>query len=185
MRSSMATTRGSRGGHVVFLRAANVGGKNVFRPAQLAASLSHLDVVNVGAAGTFVVRGKASAATIRRDIVTRLPFDPEIAIRPASEVLDFVHSDPFRGVQFSKQLLGWVAVLTGKPKARPSLPILTPDSDVWSVRFDRLDGSYAMGLWHWRPKFVFASVVVERVVGVSATTRWWETFERVAKILER
>jgi uncharacterized protein (DUF1697 family) len=178
-------TRGSGGGHVVFLRAANVGGKNVFRPAQLAASLPHLDIVNVGAAGTFVVRGKASATTIRREIVSRLPFEPAIAIRPASEVLAFVHSEPFRGVTFSKQLRGWVAVLTGKPKAQPSLPIRTPDGDLWSVRFDRLDGSYAMGLWHWRPKFQFASVIVEDAVGVSATTRWWETFERIAKILDR
>jgi uncharacterized protein (DUF1697 family) len=172
-------------GHVVFLRAANVGGKNVFRPAQLAASLSHLDVVNVGAAGTFVVRRPASIATIRREIVSRVPFDPDIAIRPAGEVLDFVRSEPFRGVTFSKQLRGWVAVLTGTPKAVPSLPVIAPTGNLWSVRFDRLDGAYALGLWHWRPKFKFASVVVEDAVGVSATTRWWETFERIAKILER
>ncbi len=171
--------------HVVFLRAANVGGKNVFRPAQLAASLTHLDVVNVGAAGTFVVRRRASAAAIRREILSRLPFEPEIAVRPASEILVLVRSDPFRGVTFSKQLRGWVAVLAGKPKTQPVLPIVTPAANLWSVRFDRLDGAFAMGLWQWRPKFVFASVVVEAAVGVPATTRWWETFERVAKVIER
>jgi uncharacterized protein (DUF1697 family) len=72
---------------VVFLRAANVGGKNVFRPAQLARALDHLDVVNVGAAGTFVVRGKASAARIRREIVALLPFEPSLAVVPAGEVV--------------------------------------------------------------------------------------------------
>ena len=68
-------------GHVVFLRAANVGGRNVFKPAQLARDLAHLDVVNVGAAGTFVVRGKASAAAVRREILERLPFEPTMARR--------------------------------------------------------------------------------------------------------
>ena len=71
--------------HVVFLRAANVGGKNVFRPAQLAASLKHLDVVNIGAAGTFVVRGKASASAIRREILAKVPFELEIVVCPRSK----------------------------------------------------------------------------------------------------
>lgn len=171
-------------GHVVFVRAANVGGKNVFRPAELAASLDHLDVVNVGAAGTFVVRGKASAAAIRREFLSCLPFESSIAVRPAREIIELVRSDPFRGVKFTKQLRGWIAVLTGKPKAAPTLPIVTPDANLWSVRFDRLDGAYAIGLWQWRPKFVFAAVVVEKAVGVPATMRYWETYERVAKVLE-
>ena len=101
--------------HVVFLRAANVGGKNVFRPAQLAASLAHLEIVNVGAAGTFVVRAGASAAAIRREILARLPFEPAIAVRPGSEVVALVRSDPFRGVALSKDLRGWAAVLCGAP----------------------------------------------------------------------
>jgi len=41
---------------VVFLRGVNVGGHRTFRPSLLANELSDFDVVNVGAAGTFVVR---------------------------------------------------------------------------------------------------------------------------------
>ena len=41
---------------VVFLRGVNVGGHKTFRPAALARELAALDLVNVGAAGTFVVR---------------------------------------------------------------------------------------------------------------------------------
>src|SRR5262249_60541620 len=80
---------------VVFLRGSNVGGKNVFRPAQLVAGLAHLDVVNVGAAGTFVVRGRCTAAAGKDEILTRLPFAPEIAIRPASEGRALAASRPF------------------------------------------------------------------------------------------
>lgn len=171
--------------HVVFLRAANVGGKNVFHPAQLAAALAHLDVVNVGAAGTFVVRARATPAAIRREILAHLPFEPEMAVRPADEVVALVRSDPFAGTEFSKNLRGWVAVLDGRPKAKPRLPLAKPAGKAWSVRFDRLDGVFALGLWR-RPTggFVFPSQVVEDALGARATTRWWETFERVARLLE-
>ena len=172
--------------HVVFLRAANVGGKNVFRPAQLAAALAHLEVVNVGAAGTFVVHAKASAAAIRREILSRLPFEPALAVRPASEVTALVESEPFRGEPLSKDLRGWVAVLTSAPKSKPALPLTKPAGKPWCVRFDRVEGVYALGLSHRRPGVsVFPNQVVEAVLGVPATTRWWETFEKVAAIAGR
>jgi uncharacterized protein (DUF1697 family) len=170
--------------HVVFLRAANVGGKNVFRPARLAAELAHLDVVNVGAAGTFVVRGRSSAAAIRREILERLPFALAIAVRPAREILALVRSQPFAGVEFSRDLRGWVAVLAARPRALPELPLADPAGRAWSVRFERLEGAFALGLWRRRPGgFRFPNQIVEGALGVPATTRWWETLERVASLL--
>ena len=171
--------------HVVFLRAANVGGKNVFRPAQLAASLAHLDAVNVGAAGTFVIRGKTSSASIRRELVQRLPFACPIAIRPAKEILELVRADPFAGVRLSRDLRGWVAVLCAKPTSRPTLPLIFPKGKPWSVRLDRVEGAFAVGLFQRQPSgFVFPSNSVETAFGVPATTRWWETFGRIAAVLE-
>jgi uncharacterized protein (DUF1697 family) len=171
--------------HVVFLRAANVGGKNVFRPAQLATALAHLDVVNVGAAGTFVVRGNASAAAIRREILARLRFEPGIAVRPAREIVALVRSRPFEGVAFSKDVRGWAAALCGRPGAKPSLPIAKPDGKAWSVRIDRVEGGFALGLLHRRAGgSLYPNQVVEKTLEAPATTRWWETIVRVAEILE-
>jgi uncharacterized protein (DUF1697 family) len=171
--------------HVVFLRAGNVGGKNVFRPAQVALALAHLDVVNVGAAGTFLVRATASASSIRREILAQLKFEPELAVLPAGEVVEIVQKKPFSGVAFSKDQRGWAAVLCGKPSHRPDLPLTTPAGRSWSIRFDRVDGAFALGIWHRRPGgFVFPNQVVEKALGIKATTRWWETIERVAKLIE-
>ncbi len=172
--------------HVVFLRAANVGGKNVFRPAQLPAALPDLGLVNVGAAGTFVVRSHASAAAIRSRLEAKLPFETRMAVATAADVLALVRSQPFRRVSFSKEQRGWVAALASRPKSRPKLPIAKPADKGWCVRFDRLDGAFALGLWHRRPGgFVFPNQIVEAALGVAATTRWWETLERVAQILRR
>lgn len=171
--------------HVVFIRAANVGGRNVFRPAQLVAALARLDVVNVGAAGTFLVRGKSTPAAIRKEILSRLAFEPEIAIRPASEIRALIGSSPFAHATFSKDLRGWAAVLTGKPKARPELPILVPPGKAWSLRVERIEGAFVLGLWHRRPSgFVFPNQMVEKAFGSPATTRWWETLERIGRLID-
>ena len=171
--------------HVVFVRAMNVGGKNVFRPAQLATTLSHLDIVNVGAAGTFLVRARSTPAKLRKEILAELPFEPAVAVATADAVLELVRSQPFRNVRFSRDLRGWVAALPAVPRRPPTLPIATPSGRNWSVRFDRVVGPFALGVWRRRPGgFVFPSHVVEKAIGLPATTRWWETLERVAKLIE-
>ena len=172
--------------HVVFLRAANVGGKNVFRPAQLASALSHLDVVNVGAAGTFLVRGRASAAAIRREILAQLPFELDLAVVPARDIAALARRKPFGRVTFSKDLRGWAAVLCRRPKTRPTLPLEAPAGKPWSVRFERIEGSFALGLFQRQPRgFLFPNQVVEKALGVPATTRWWETIQRLAQLIEK
>jgi hypothetical protein len=44
----------------MLLRGVNVGGHRTFRPARLAEQLGHLGAINVGAAGTFVIRAPVS-----------------------------------------------------------------------------------------------------------------------------
>jgi uncharacterized protein (DUF1697 family) len=57
---------------VVLLRGVNVGGHKTFRPKRLAERLRDLDVVNIGAAGTFVVRrrGRFILGMYRRHMKT-------------------------------------------------------------------------------------------------------------------
>ena len=50
---------------VVLLRGINVGGHRTFRPTALAEQLKHLGAVNIGAAGTFVIRRPVHAWQLR------------------------------------------------------------------------------------------------------------------------
>ena len=168
--------------HIVFLRGVNVGGNKVFRPAQLARALKHLDVVNIGAAGTFVVRARSKSSDIEREIAKRLPFYCEIIVRPAHEVRTLVDAKPFDGVAFRRDLRGWVGVMAKKPAASLELPYLVPKGAEWALRVDRIDGRYAFGMW--RPtRFVIPSNELEKVLGVRATVRWWETYERICRAM--
>src|SRR5271163_1460308 len=65
---------------VVFLRGVNVGGHRTFRPSILAKELSHYDVVNVGAAGTFVVRKPGLRAKFHAELLRKLPFEAEVVL---------------------------------------------------------------------------------------------------------
>lgn len=71
---------------VVFLRGLNVGGHRSFRPSTLAKDLQHLDIVNIGAMGTFVVRQSVNRAMLRDEIASRLPFNVEIMICEGREI---------------------------------------------------------------------------------------------------
>ena len=53
----------------------------------LAARLKHLDVVNIGAAGTFVVRRPGSRARLRAELTRRLPFDAHVMICEGREIV--------------------------------------------------------------------------------------------------
>jgi hypothetical protein len=71
---------------VVLLRGVNVGGHRTYRPTTLAEQLKHLDAVNIGAAGTFVIRRPGTPAQLRAEFARRLPFDAEIMICPGREI---------------------------------------------------------------------------------------------------
>ena len=80
---------------VVFFRAVNVGGHQSFQPGKLARELADFDVVNIGAAGTLVVRQNVSQAKLRDEILRRLPFKPELMICPAHDVLALARGNWF------------------------------------------------------------------------------------------
>ena len=82
---------------VVFLRAVNVGGYNAFRPSILAKELREYDVVNIGAAGTFVVRKAVSQEKFRRELLNRLAFPTQIMVCEGRALAGFAAEDPFAG----------------------------------------------------------------------------------------
>ncbi|HEX9631059.1 MAG TPA: DUF1697 domain-containing protein, partial [Gemmatimonadales bacterium] len=72
---------------VVLLRGVNVGGHRTFRPTTLAQQLKHLDAVNIGAAGTFVIRRPVTRAHLGAELARRLPFETEIVICQGREIV--------------------------------------------------------------------------------------------------
>ena len=96
---------------VVFFRAVNVGGHQKFQPGKLAKELQQFGVVNIGAAGTFVVRENVSETKLRDEILRRLPFEPELMICPARDVLALARGNWFGDAPDGKNVGRFVSVL--------------------------------------------------------------------------
>ena len=168
---------------VVFFRAVNVGGHQKFQPGKLAKQLAEFGVVNIGAAGTFVVRENVSHATLRDAILRRLPFKPELMICPARDVLVLARGKWFDDAPAGKNLGRFVSVLQKAPRAKLPLPIEHPAGIRWEVRIVAITGRFALSIR--RLGQTYSNAVVEKYFGVSATTRNWNTIEAIREVLEK
>lgn len=170
---------------VVFMRGVNVGGHKTFQPGALAKRLAAFDVVNVGAAGTFVVRKSIGQAALRAELLRRLPFKAKLMICKGSDVLDLASKDSFAGEPSDKDVTRFVSVMAKRPRTLPRLPLIQPAGADWQVRIVGISGVFALSFWRRRPErtLVYPNQVVEKQLGVAATTRNWNTISAICRIL--
>jgi uncharacterized protein (DUF1697 family) len=172
---------------VVFFRAVNVGSHQRFQPSALAKQLADFEVVNIGAAGTFVVRKNVSQATLRAEILRRLVFKPELVICPASDVLALQQSDPFQDAPTeTKDLRHYVTIMTKVPKTLAALPLEKPASKNWEVKLIAVTGRFAISLWQRQTNgILYPNAVTEKHFAIPATTRNWNTIATICKIVNQ
>jgi uncharacterized protein (DUF1697 family) len=170
---------------VVFLRAVNVGGANRCQPALIAKELAKFGVVNIGAVGTFVVREDVTELVLRAAIAKKLPFKCEIMVCPAKEIVDLAKENPLKG-ETGKAIDAHVTILAKRPTQLPKLPIYAPSKDKWEIRILRVVGTAVLSL---RRRIengrLYPNQIVEKLFGIPATTRTWNTIEKITKILRQ
>jgi uncharacterized protein (DUF1697 family) len=169
---------------VVLLRGLNVGGHRAFRPVWLAGQLQHLDAVNIGATGTFVIRRRVSRARLRHEIARRLPFDAEIMICEGREIRELLARDPFAGQPVRPDVVRFVSVLSRRPRSLPRLPLKLPARGPWLLTILARDGRFVVGLYRRQMKVIGYLGALDRIFGVPATTRSWTTINAIAKVLD-
>jgi uncharacterized protein (DUF1697 family) len=170
---------------VVFLRGVNVGKGNRCRPAAIAKQLSKYKVVNIGAVGTFVVRERVSDSTLRAAIAKKLTFKCEIIICPARDVIKLASRDRFARQPSGPDITRFVSVLAKPPALPPplNLPYYLPSPDDWLLKIIAIDDRFVLGLYRRQMKVIGYLGKMEKLFGVAATTRNWNTIQKVAQIL--
>src|ERR1051326_8165567 len=119
---------------IVFLRGINVGGHRRFRPSTLASELSAYDVVNVGAAGTFVVRKPGSRTKFLAALRRKLPFDAAVAVCDGSDLIRLETENPFGAEPSRPDAVRFVSILSKAGRGEASFPIRVPEDGEWFVR---------------------------------------------------
>ena len=170
---------------VVFLRAVNVGGTNRCQPAALARQLAKFGVVNIGAVGTFVVRKDVSESVLRAAIAKKLPFKREIMICPARDIIKLVSKDPFSRQPSGPDITRFVNVLAKRISSPPHLPLSLPSDGDWLLKIIAIENRFVLGLYRRQMKAISYLGKIEKVLGVPATNRNWNTIKKIAEILDK
>ena len=170
---------------VVFLRGVNVGGANRCQPAAIAKQLAKFGVVNIGAVGTFVVRENVSKSVLRNAIAKKLPFKCEIMICPAGDIIKLASKDPFSRQPAGPNITRFVNVLTKRIPSPPPLPLTLPSDDDWLIKIIAIEDRFVLGLYRRQMKAISYLGKIEKLLGVPATNRNWNTIEKIVKILKQ
>jgi uncharacterized protein (DUF1697 family) len=169
---------------VVLLRGVNVGGHRRFRPTTLAAALRHLDAVNIGAAGTLVIRRPVARLRLRAELARIVPFAAEIVICAGRDFAAMASRDPFADRRVPSGAVRFVSVLSRRPRLQPRLPMRFPAGGPWLLRILARDGRFVFGLYRRHMKVIGYLGALDRLFGVPATTRSWSTVTAIARVLQ-
>lgn len=168
---------------VVFLRGVNVGGHKTFRPTILAERLKQFDAVNIGAAGTLVIWRPVTQARLRAELARRLPFDSEIVICRDREILGLMSQSPFAHQTVRPNEVRFVSILARRPRMEPSMPMSFPPTGRWLLKILGRKDRFVFGLYRRHMKVISYLGAVDRLFGVTVTTRNWNTITAIAKVL--
>jgi uncharacterized protein (DUF1697 family) len=168
---------------VVLLRGVNVGGHRTFRPSTLAEQLKHLDAVNIGAAGTFVIRQAVSRTQLRAELARSLPFDAEMTICEGRDIVRLMSQDHFADQPARRDIVRFVSVLSQRPHSAPPLPLAFPPSGKWLLKVLARENRFVFGVYRRHMKAIRYLGKLDQIFGTPATTRNWNTITVIAKVL--
>jgi len=169
---------------IVFLRGVNVGGHRTLRPSTLAKELANYDVVNVGAAGTFVVRKPGSRAKFRAALLRKLPFETKVAFCDSAELLRLARENPFAALPSRPDHVRFVSILTKSVRVLPSIPFALPSDGQWLLRLIASQKRFVFGVYRRHLKTIGYLGQLDKLFGVPATTRNWNTIDTIVRILK-
>ncbi len=155
----------------IFLRAANVGGNNVFRPKQFALDHPALELTNIGHAGTFVSR--RDDAGLLDELLAALPVVVPVARVPQAQVQALIARPPAIGTGTKAE----VTIHLEPPTAHIGSDWSLGDGELrlvadhgWCIVTERVPGGR-----------LNPDKELHKVLGVPGTTRSWGVMEKVAK----
>jgi uncharacterized protein (DUF1697 family) len=139
--------------------------------------------VNVGAAGTFVVRQPVTRAQLRAELTRKLPFDAEIMICSGREIIRLMSRNPFADQPVRPDIVRFVSVLSKRSRSAPSTPMSLPASGEWLLKILAIDNQFVFGVYRRHMKAISYLGTFDRLFGVPVTTRNWNTITAIARVL--
>jgi len=142
-------------------------------------------VVNIGAAGTFVVCKPVGKVRFRSELLRRLPFVADVMMCTGQELVEAVSDNAFDGEPPRSDMVRFVSVLAKAPQIVPSIPTRIPENGKWLLRILAVHDRFLFGVYRREMKAIRYLGAIDKVFGVRATTRNWNTITAILKVLEK
>jgi uncharacterized protein (DUF1697 family) len=105
---------------------------------------------------------------------------------PAHDILNLAaKKDPFARQPSGPDITWFVNVLATCPPSPPSLPLSLPSDDDWLLKIIAIENRFVLGVYRRQMKAISYLGKIEKLLGVPATTRNWNTIQKVVQILNK
>jgi len=145
--------------------------------------MKHLGAVNIGAAGTFVIRQPVTRAQLRAELRSKLSFEVAIMICQGREIVRLLSQNHFADQPMRPDIVRFVSVLSRRPRLAPSMPMNLPSSGTWLLRILAREDQFVIGLYRRHMKAIRYLGTLDRIFGVPVTTRNWNTMTAITRAL--
>lgn len=100
------------------------------------------------------------------------------------EIASLVSRNPFADQPVRPDVVRFVSVLAQQPRGAPPVPLSLPSTGKWLVRILARENRFVLGLYRRQMKVISYLGTLDRLFGVSATTRNWRTIGAIAEVLD-
>jgi uncharacterized protein (DUF1697 family) len=175
--------------YVAFLRAINVGGRNLISMAHLVEIFAAAGLRNVR---TYIQSGNvifdsvsANSTAVRKKIEKKLRetlgYEVPVALRQLSELQEMVKTDPFKRARAEVDAMLFVVFLADEPAHKPSLPLISKTENLEVFEINNRT-AFIIARRKKDGRCGYPNSFVEKELRVSGTTRNWNTVDKIVKI---
>ncbi|MEO7182875.1 MAG: hypothetical protein ABI141_18765 [Gemmatimonadaceae bacterium] len=140
--------------------------------------------MNVGAAGTFVVRRLGSRREFRAALLRELPIATTIVFCDGRDLMRIESDHPFGPEPADPGVVRFVSFLARRGRTRPALPISLPAGENWLVHVVASTDRLVFGEYRRHMRTISYLGQLDKLFGVPMTTRNWTTVRSILRALD-
>ncbi len=120
----------------------------------------------------------------RAELLRKLPFEAEVALCDGRDLIRLEMENPFGDEPSRPDVVRFVSILPKAGRVRTSIPITLPPDGEWLVRVIGSKGRFVLGMYRRHMKTIGYLGQIDKLFGVPATTRNWNTIIAIVRILQ-
>lgn len=117
-------------------------------------------------------------------MLQKLPFAAEVVICDGRDLVALEIENPFGTEPPSPDIVRFVSILSKAGSLRDALPVTIPADGEWFVRVIASNGRFVFGMYRRHMKTIGYLGGIDKLFGVPATTRNWNTILAIVRILK-